>query len=136
MTQLNDRVEKNEDRIDSANRDIGKLWKAHGELAVIVHGQQGDNGIRSEVRELEKWRSLQEELNRTMQETFRQYRDVERKESCMGIAALKKYIEECKLKVEEDSKVKVATIQSKGQVTIQIITLVGILFTALISLLK
>ena len=106
------------------------------ELAVIVHGQQGDNGIRSEVRELKKWRTIQEELNHAMQDAFRQYRDVERKESCIGIIALKKYIEGCKQKVEEDSKVKVATIQSKGQITIQIITLAGILLTALISLLK
>lgn len=115
---------------------IAKLWSAHRELAVVVHGANKDNGLRSDVRALEEWRAKQSEWDNEMEDRLRHYIDVERGETCHGIAALEEHKSELAKEKVEEVAVKVAKIQTGGQTWVQVLTLLGVLGTALIALLK
>lgn len=115
---------------------IAKLWSAHRELAVVVHGANKDNGLRADVRALEEWRAKQNEWDNEMEDRLRHYIDVERGETCYGIAALEEHKGEHAKAKNEEVAVKVAKIQTGGQTWVQVLTLLGVLGTALIALLK
>lgn len=103
-------------------KSIGKLWTALTELASDYWGPNKNNGLRSVVREhekrldgLEQWRS--------------HYIDADRAKSCPYLhdkASLKK----------EDITVRVEQIRARSQMRMQVLILIGVVASAIITLLK
>lgn len=75
-----------------------------------------DNGLRSDVRKIEDKVGELEVAHRTIVETWRHYRDVERAQTCEGLKALAAYKQTGAEEGEEESEVTVAKIQMKGYV--------------------
>lgn len=101
---------------------IGKLWTALTELSSDYWGPNKNNGTRSIVREhekrldgLEQWRS--------------HYLDADRAKSCP-------YLHDKKLSKEDDVSIRVEQIRAKAQMRMQVLILIGVVASAIITLLK
>lgn len=124
------------ERVDENTRDIGKIWGSIRELAVECHGINGDNGIRGAVRELQAWREIKDRTDQTLKEKLTHYMDVERRESCLGLAEFAARDDRAKKVEEEVVDVKVAKIEAGSKSWVQFLQLAGILIVALIGLFK
>jgi hypothetical protein len=121
------------EKMDSNSRDTAKLWTAHRELAVVVHGPDGENGIRSRVANLESWRERHMDQAAKLDTDLKHYFDIERAETCHGIKELDKHISqhialETAMLKSKESKFK-AFMQGWGQ----LLQFAGIIIVALIS---
>lgn len=115
-----------------ARTSLAKLWTEHRELTATVQGTDGGNGIRSDVRELEKWRAKVEQHLTDLSAKLQHYLDVEREKTCHGKAALKRHEEEHEEACEEETEVKVAQIQNAGATKVQVMTLVGVILSPVV----
>lgn len=123
---------------------IGKIKTYVQEIASAFWGDDKlrDNGIRSLVKEHDTRLDAIEGDQRLLREEMRHYLDKAREESCLGLAEFKRRDEAQAEEEGEDATVKSAEIQSGGavqaakwqaraQITVEILTLAGILFLAL-----
>lgn len=113
---------------------IAKLWSAHRELAVVVHGANKDNGLRSDVRALEEWRAKQSDWDNEMEDRLRHYIDVERGETCHGIAALEEHREEHAKAAKEEVEVTKSKIEAGSQTFVGWLTFGGVLLMAVVQI--
>ena len=130
--QLQDDVREVREAADDVRRSVAKLWTELRELSATVQGSDGGNGIRSDVRELEKWRARVEGHLNDLSAKLQHYLDVEREKTCHGKAALKKHEEEHEEACEEETEVKVAQIQNAGATRVQVMTLVGVILSPVV----
>ena len=93
---------------------LAKLWTEHRELSATVQGADGGNGIRSDVRELEKWRARVEHHLSSLDSRLQHYLDVERRETCHGLAAIEE-------KDGEEVKIKEANISARAVILAAVI---------------
>lgn len=100
--------------ITDAKRSIAKLYTDLAELTATVQGAQGDNGLRSDVRELEIWRAKVELHLNSLDSMLQHYFDVEREATCHGISALGEHIEEHEKKEGDEMKLKEANISARA----------------------
>lgn len=126
VKQLQDDVREVREAADGIRASVSKLWTELRELSATVQGADGGNGIRSDVRELEKWRARVEQHLTDLSAKLQHYLDVEREKTCHGKAALKKHEEEHEEACEEETEVKTTKMQVNGQVIVSVITLLGV----------
>ena len=119
--------------IADAKKSIAKLYTDLAELSATVQGAQGDNGLRSDVRALEEWRAKVEQHLATLGSRLQHYIDVEREETCHGKIALRLHEAEHDEEDEEETEVKVAQIQNSGATKIQMMTLVGVILSPILT---
>ena len=100
--------------IADAKRSIAKLYTELTELSATVQGAQGDNGLRSDVRALEEWRAQVEQRLASLDRKLQHYLDVERRETCHGLAAIEE-------KEGEEVKIKEADISARAVILAAVI---------------
>ena len=121
------------EKVDTAARDIGKLWTAHRELAVVVQGPNGDNGIKSEVVALKEWKEKHMDSSAELRKELTHYFDVKRSETCHGLKALDEHIEQ-HIKMDEAAAIsKEGKLKAFMQGWGQLIQLAGLVAVALIA---
>jgi glycine cleavage system aminomethyltransferase T len=137
------------DTIDSFSREqIAKLWTRLGtsvaELRALLIGVDGQNGLRSEIRNAVARIEALENSNDSLEARIQHYMDKEREETCLGLKALAKYENACAEEAEEDTKVEIAKIGAKGQVAAgawqgvaimvgQVLTLAGVILVVVLK---
>ena len=121
--------------IADAKRSIAKLYTDLAELTATVQGAQGDNGLRSDVRELEIWRAKVEQHLNSLDSRLQHYMDVEREETCHGIAALQEHLDRLNDEEGEKMKIKEANISAKALILSTSIPAVLSMVVGVISLL-
>lgn len=121
-----------------AREQIGKLWGSLRDATGVLWGDNvsRDNGLRSSVRALEVGHAQTEKRINEMDDRIRHYIDVERENTCHGIAALEEHKADHAREIKEEVAVKVAKIEAGSKSWVQFLQLAGILATALIALLK
>jgi hypothetical protein len=112
--------------VDSEARDrIAKIWTELREHSTDWWGPDKTNGKRSEIVD------LGDRVN-TLEKNFKHCEDT-RVANCLGLKALEEYISTVD---EEALTMKVAKLNSKGLIAVQWIQVAGIIFVALLTLLK
>lgn len=134
-----------------ARKEIGKIYglirEGLSELKTTLIGIDGTNGVRGDLRKLEARVDMQEEDSQALRQDLRHYLDIERENTCLGVRAVAEHIEESKKMAEEDAKLKVAQvgasatvevarITSKGAVAREWLTLLGVLASIILGVLK
>ena len=114
VKQLQDDVREVREAADEVRRSVAKLWTELRELSATVQGADGGNGIRSDVRELEKWRAKVEQHLNGLDSKLQHYLDVERRETCHGLAAIEE-------KEGEEVKIKEANISARAVILAAVI---------------
>lgn len=120
--------------------------------AFMLEIQQQDRRLEDRIIEQEKALNdrldeqdaiLQEIWSKTaervqaVEKRLEHYLEVEREDTCIGKKFFDEHLYEDHVKPkQEEAPVKVAKIQSRGQIVVNLLTLLGILGTALIALLK
>ena len=107
--------------IAEAKLTIAKLWTEHRELTTTVQGAQGDNGLRSDVRALEEWRARVEQHLTGLDSRLQHYLDVERVNTCHGIAALDDHLEKHKEWEDSDMRLKESNISARAVILAAVI---------------
>lgn len=137
FAQLVDQQKELRHLLDKMGKEVSNITSNLRALEVAFHGKHGENGLRSEVRELERWRVVKDEEDDALREELRHYRDVERFETCAGLRALAEWEEEANKKRGEDVNIQVARIngeavksaaekEAEASKAVQILTLVGV----------
>ena len=132
VKQIQADVREVREAADDVRRSVAKLWTELRELSATVQGADGGNGIRSDVRELEKWRAKVEQHLTDLSAKLQHYLDVEREKTCHGKIALRLHEAEHDEEDEEETEVKVAQIQNSGATKIQMMTLVGVILSPIL----
>ena len=132
LRQIQTDVRDVREAADEVRKSVAKLWTELRELSATVQGADGGNGIRSDVRELEKWRARVEQHLTDLSAKLQHYLDVEREKTCHGKAALKRHEEEHEEACEEETEMKVAQIQTAGATKVQVLTLIGVILSPVI----
>ena len=114
VKQLQDDVREVRESADEVRKSVAKLWTELRELSATVQGADGGNGIRSDVRELEKWRAKVEQHLNGLDSKLQHYLDVERRETCHGLAAIEE-------KEGEEVKIKEANISARAVILAAVI---------------
>ena len=114
VKQLQDDVREVREAADEVRKSVSKLWTELRELSATVQGADGGNGIRSDVRELEKWRARVEQHLTDLSTRLQHYLDVERRETCHGLAAIEE-------KEGEEVKIKEANISARAVILAAVI---------------
>ena len=135
VKQLQDDVREVREAADEVRKSVAKLWTELRELSATVQGADGGNGIRSDVRELEKWRAKVEQHLNSLDSRLQHYMDVEREETCHGIAALQEHLDRLNDEEGEKMKIKEANISAKALILSTSIPAVLSMVVGVISLL-
>ena len=135
VKQLQDDVREVREASDEVRKSVAKLWTELRELSATVQGADGGNGIRSDVRELEKWRAKVEQHLNSLDSRLQHYMDVEREETCHGIAALQEHLDRLNDEEGEKMKIKEANISAKALILSTSIPAVLSMVVGVISLL-
>lgn len=135
VKQLQDDVREVRESADEVRKSVAKLWTELRELSATVQGADGGNGIRSDVRELEKWRARVEQHLNSLDSRLQHYMDVEREETCHGIAALREHLDRLNDEEGEKMKIKEANISAKALILSTSIPAVLSMVVGVISLL-
>jgi len=115
-----------EDCVDSEARDrIAKIWTELREHSTDYWGPDKTNGKRSEIVDLS-------DRVGTLEKSFKHFEDT-KVTNCLGLKALEEYVSTVD---EEALTMRIAKINSKGLVLVQWIQVAGIVFVALLTLLK
>ena len=114
VKQLQDDVREVRESADEVRKSVSKLWTELRELSATVQGVDGGNGIRSDVRELEKWRAKVEQHLTDLSAKLQHYLDVERRETCHGLAAIEE-------KEGDEVKIKEANISARAVILAAVI---------------
>lgn len=114
VKQIQDDVREVREAADEVRKSVSKLWTELRELSATVQGADGGNGIRSDVRELEKWRAKVEQHLNGLDSKLQHYLDVERRETCHGLAAIEE-------KEGEEVKIKEANISARAVILAAVI---------------
>ena len=114
IKQIQDDVRELRESADVNKHAIAKLCTEHRELTATVQGAQGDNGLRSDVRALEEWRARVEGYLTGLDSKLQHYLDVERRETCHGLAAMEE-------KEGEEVKIKEANISARAVILAAVI---------------
>lgn len=102
--------------INDLKEQVAKLWTSFRELATVFWGDDKtrDNGIRSNVRDLEINCKKAGEDFIELQSKLQRYLDKERAETCHGLKALEEHAQEGEQDINEEADVKVAEIQANA----------------------
>lgn len=124
-------VEELRQRLLFVESQIAKLWTSLREATSVIWGDnvKRDNGLRSVVNTLKQVTAELEDDQNKLRTELRHYLDAEREASCYGLAALTE-MQACQEAEErEEVPVKVAQIQGESASRVQVLILVGVIFT-------
>ena len=131
-------------KLDDLITNVSKLWRAFAELSTDYWGPNKDNGAKSRMAkhddDLEKLKEIIDELEMTC----RHYLDAERQKTCYGVAAVEQYKQDQKEAKEKEDKsktedqelkegIEVEKIKANSATIVQVLTLLGVLATAIIG---
>ena len=112
--------------VDSEARDrIAKIWTEIREHATDYWGPDKQNGKRSEVVDLgDRVDAIEEKITH--------YEDT-KEQSCIGLAALNKYLS---VRKQDETQIKVEKIKALFLMFTQLLQIAGLIIVAIISLRK
>ena len=127
-------------------RDTSKMWgflrefraAVEGDIKSIkqiLYGVNGDNGFNGRLKMLEANHETHEKEFTELKSKLTHYVDIERLETCHGIAAVAAHERKHEEKEKEETAVKVAKINAGSASWVQFLQLAGILFVAVLTFL-
>ena len=123
------------ERFAALERDNVKIRGLLGEVSGVVWGDMvtRSNGLRSRVVALEKESESFAEAIESLESRVKHFAEVDRRETCYGLAGLAKFEAQCSESEREETDVTVATMQAEVQKSIARNQTIGIIVNAIVS---